>query len=167
MPTASLMPNGCQALIAITQREIDLINKMLFWIHWNEGIRRWRCLDGHEQEVDNFTTRLPAAALVLLAYSHYLYKIGEGALPRAFMILANRLEVGNATDLLRDRNTVFCIESLLQRYVYGQPLRLRSDPMLRKAVLAILDELVDAGSSAAYRMRDDFVTPMSFTKRSG
>ena len=148
-------------------REIDLINKMLFWIHWNEGIRRWRCLDGHEQEVDNFTTRLPAAALVLLAYSHYLYKIGEGALPRAFMILANRLEVGNATDLLRDRNTVFCIESLLQRYVYGQPLRLRSDPMLRKAVLAILDELVDAGSSAAYRMRDDFVTPMSFTKRSG
>ena len=144
-------------------RSTDLIDKMLFRMHWNEGTRRWHRLGGHEQEVDDFMIRLPAAAPVLLAYCHYLYKIGEGALPRAFIVLANRLEVGNAAVLLSDGNTMFYLESLLQRYVYGQPLRLKSDPNLLKAVLAILDQLVEAGSSSAYRMRDDFVTPMSYS----
>ena len=144
-------------------RSTDLIDTMLFRMHWNEGTRRWHRLGGHEQEVDDFMIRLPAAAPVLLAYCHYLYKIGEGALPRAFIVLANRLEVGNAAVLLSDGNTMFYLESLLQRYVYGQPLRLKSDPNLLKAVLAILDQLVEAGSSSAYRMRDDFVTPMSYS----
>ncbi|MCY4651722.1 MAG: hypothetical protein OXC95_01000, partial [Dehalococcoidia bacterium] len=142
-------------------RGADLVDKMLFRMHWNEGIRRWRRLDGHEQEVDDFIARLPATAPVLLAYCYYLYEIGEGALPGAFRILANRLEVGNSADLLSDGNTMFYLESLLQRYVYGLPLRLKSDASLRTAVLHILDHLVDAGSSAAYRMRDDFVTPTS------
>ena len=141
----------------------DLVSKILFGISWKEGVRRWHHLDGHEQDVDDFMNRLPATASVLLAYSHYLYTIGEGALPGAFKVLANRLEVGDAADLLSDGNTMFYLESLIQRYVYGQPLRLRSDPTLREAVLLVLDQLVDSGSSAAYRMRDDFVTPTSHT----
>ena len=141
----------------------DLVSKILFRLSWKEGVRRWHHLGGHEQDVDDFMSRLPATASVLQAYSHYLYEIGEGALPKAFIVLANRLEVGNAADLLSDGNTIFFLESLIQRYVYGQPLRLRSDPTLREAVLVLLDQLVDAGSSAAYRMRDDFVTPTSHT----
>ncbi len=143
-------------------RGTELVDKMLFRLHWNEGVRRWHRLGGHEQEVDDFMTRLPAATPILLAYCHYLYKIGGGALPKAFIVLANRIDVGDATVLLSDGNTMFYLESLLRRYVYGQPLLLRSDPNLRRAVLAILDNLVDAGSSAAYRMRDDFVTPTSY-----
>jgi hypothetical protein len=63
--------------------------------------------------------------------------------------------------MLADRNTVFLLESLLRRHVYAEPHRLKSDPTVRTAVLALLDHLVEAGSSAAYRMRDDFVTPLS------
>ncbi len=58
-------------------------------------------------------------------------------------------------------NTVFLLEGLLQRYVYGRPLELKREPELRDAVLALLDLLVENGSSAAFRMRDDFVTPAS------
>ena len=129
--------------------------------------RRWHHLDGHEDKVDEFTTRLPAAAPVLLAYASYLYRIGEGVLPKAFLVVASRLEAGDPKELLSDGNTMFCLESLLRRYVYGQPLRLRTEPALRNAVLVILDHLVDAGSSAAYRMRDDFVTPLSSSHSSG
>lgn len=75
--------------------------------------------------------------------------------------MANRLEKGDPQELFSDGNTVFCLESLLRRYVYGQPQLLRAELSLREAVLSILDHLVDAGSSAAYRMRDDFVTPSS------
>ena len=83
------------------------------------------------------------------------------------MVVANRIETGDPNELLGDGNTVFCLESLLGRYVYGQPLLLRTEPNLRQAILAILDNLVDAGSSAAYRMRDDFVTPLSSSQASG
>ena len=62
-------------------------------------------------------------------------------------------------DLLDSGNAIFHLEMLLQRYVYAEPKRLKGDPGLRTAVLVILDELVDAGSSVAYRMREDFVTP--------
>ena len=41
------------------------------------------------------------------------------------------------------------------------PDALKQDNLLRNAVLYLLDQLVDAGSSTAYRMRDDFVTPGS------
>jgi hypothetical protein len=44
--------------------------------------------------------------------------------------------------------------------VYGNPHQLKSDPRMRAAVLHLLDELVESGSSAAYRTRDDFVTPI-------
>lgn len=61
--------------------------------------------------------------------------------------------------MLRESNTVFILESLLQRHVYSRPLELKRDPTLREAILYVLDVLVESGSSAAFRMRDDFVTP--------
>jgi hypothetical protein len=61
--------------------------------------------------------------------------------------------------MLGVRRTNFYLESLLSRWVYGKPLKLKENPTVRSAVLYILDGLVEAGSSAAFRMRDDFVTP--------
>ena len=44
---------------------------------------------------------------------------------------------------------------------YSKPLRLKTNAEVRSAGLRILDQLVDSGSSAAYRVRDDFVTPIA------
>lgn len=55
-------------------------------------------------------------------------------------------------------NTVFMLEVLLQRHVYGRPEELKQNQALRDAILLLLDFLVESGSSAAFRMRDDFVT---------
>jgi hypothetical protein len=137
----------------------ELMDKMLFRTYWKEGVRRWSHLDGQEQRVNEFTTRLPAVSRVLLSYAYFLYKIGEGSLPNAFEVVADRLQVGDSAELLSDGNTVFYLESLLQRYVYGQPVRLKSNPAVRHATITILNNLVDAGSASAYKMRDDFVTP--------
>jgi hypothetical protein len=52
------------------------------------------------------------------------------------------------------------LETLLCRYVYGQPMALKKDPSLREAILYLLDVLFESGSSVAYRMRNDFVTPI-------
>ena len=60
-------------------------------------------------------------------------------------------------------DTAFRLEVLLRRYVYGRPIDLKRQRDLREAVLFLLDLLVENGSSAAFRMRDDFVTPVSIT----
>ena len=73
--------------------------------------------------------------------------------------VAGCLRAGDPAELLGDKDTVYSLAHVLQRYVYGRPAMLKADPTLRDDTLLILDRLVDAGSPAAYRMRDDFATP--------
>ena len=68
---------------------------------------------------------------------------------------------GDPQQMMRTGDTVFHLEVLLQRYVYGRPMELKRQRELREAILSLLDLLVENGSSAAFRLRDDFVTPVS------
>ena len=128
---------------------------MLFNVGWGDDPGKLPLLVGHEDDVNVFVTRLPASPPVLKSYAHYLYSVGESALPDALTVVAGRLRVGG----LLDGGAVSYLAAVLQKQVYGQPQLLKANPVIREATLAILDRLVDAGSSAAYRMRDDFATP--------
>lgn len=139
----------------------ELVGAIFLGHHWKENVRHWRRLEGQGYRVDELAARFRGSATVFDAYCRFLHDIGETALPRAFVILADSLAAGDPVAMLAERNTVFLLESLLRRYVYVEPHRLKSDPAIRRAVLALLDHLVEAGSSASYRMRDDFVTPLS------
>lgn len=127
--------------------------------YWKKETRHWRSLEGYAYHVDRLFEALPPSASVLDNYTRFLYHIGEQSLPSAFGTVARRLQAGDARSMLALGNTVFLLESLLRRYVYGRPMVLKAQPELREAVLYLLDVLVESGSSSAYRMRDDFVTP--------
>lgn len=129
--------------------------------YWKDDVRHWRSLEGHAHLVNELFETLPPSSTVLDNYVRFLYHIGEQSLPNAFERISNRLNVGDPTAMLRLSNTGFLLESLLRRYVYGRPLSLKRSRPLREAVLHLLDVLVENGSSAAYRMRDDFVTPIT------
>jgi hypothetical protein len=139
----------------------ELVSAIFFGGYWKENVRHWHRLEGQGHRVDKLAARFRGSAAVFEAYCRFLHDIGETSLPKAFVILADSLAAGDPVAMLAERNTVFLLESLLRRYVYAEPHRLKSDPAVRTAVLALLDHLVEAGSSAAYRMRDDFVTPLS------
>jgi hypothetical protein len=128
--------------------------------YWKEGVDHWSRLEGNAHRVDELFLGLPASAVTLEAYLRFLSSIGSRSLPEAFVRIARKLREGDAGEMLCRTNSVFVLESLLRRYVYSEPVKLKSVPKLRSAVLACLDSLVEAGSSAAYRMRDDFVTPL-------
>jgi hypothetical protein len=98
---------------------------------------------------------------VLDNYVRFLYHIGEQSLPMSFQRIANRMQAGDTESMVCTENTVFMLETLLRRHVYGRPMELKKDRELRESVLYLLDTLVEAGSSGAYRMRDDFVTPVA------
>ena len=138
-----------------------LLSALFLTLYWKDNVRHWPALDGYAHLVHALFEALPATAVVLDDYARFLYHIGERSLPDAFVRIAASLRRGDAQRMLARANTVFTLEVLLQRYVYGRPLELKRDDGIREAVLFILDCLVESGSSAAFRMRDDFVTPVS------
>ena len=137
----------------------EVLSTIFLTAWWKEGVRHWRSLEGYAHHVDQLFDALPPSWIVLDSFVRFLYHIGERSLPAAFVRLAGSLKRGNAPDMLRESDTVFMLEVLLQRHVYARPLELKRDPALREALLFLLDTLVESGSSAAFRMRDDFVTP--------
>jgi hypothetical protein len=140
-------------------RGSEVLSKIFLTAYWKDSVRHWRSLEGHAHNIDALFEALPPAWVVLDNYVRFLYHIGEHSMPAAFGRIANALRRGNSADMLRDSNTVFMLEVLLQRHVYARPLELKRDPVLREAILYLLDVLVENGSSAGFRMRDDFVTP--------
>jgi hypothetical protein len=138
----------------------ETISAIFLGSPWKEHIRHWKSLEGYAQRVDRLFEDLPASSTVLDDYVRFLYHIGEQSLPAALVLIAKRLQSGNSGEMLSKSNTVFLLEVLLQRRVYGRPLELKREVAIRDAVLSLLDILVENGSSAAFRMRDDFVTPI-------
>ena len=139
----------------------DMISAIFLGNWWKEGIRHWQSLEGYAENIDLLFEDLPPSSTILDAYVQFLYKIGEQSLPDAFIRIAAKLREGDPEQMVEKGNTVFQLEVLLQRYVYWRPLELKRQRDLREAVLLLLDLLVESGSSAAFRMRDDFVTPIS------
>ena len=139
----------------------ELIGAIFLNTWWKEDIHHWRSLEGYGHRIDEFLEAMPARSTVLEAYIRFLYHIGEQSLPRAFISIARQLEKGNLSQLTLKQNSIFMLEILLQRYVYGKPLELKRESDLREAVFSLLDFLIESGSSAAFRMRDDFVAPIS------
>ncbi|HLB86853.1 MAG TPA: hypothetical protein VJK29_04295 [Terriglobales bacterium] len=139
----------------------QLISAIFLGTWWKENVRHWNSLEGHANRVNSLFESLPPSSTVLDHYVRFLYHVGDQSLPDAFIRIAKRLTVGDAKKMLAKSNTVFMLEVLLQRHVYAKPLELKSNSELRDAVLFLLDLFVENGSSASFRMRDDFVTPIS------
>ena len=139
--------------------EEPIIGLIFLGMQWKDDVKHWQRLDGQAHLLDEIVQRLPATTSCILAYSNFLYTIGQRSLPESFKVVATLFEKGDAVRMASNSTVAFNLETLLRRFVYSEPRRLKSDPALRKAILSILDALVAGGSSSAYRMRDDFVTP--------
>jgi hypothetical protein len=138
----------------------EMLSAIFLTSWWKDNVRHWRSLDGYAHQIHALFEALPPSSIVLDSYLRFLYHVGERSLPEAFVRVANSLRAGDAQTMLTDSNTVFMLVVLLQRHVYGKPLELKREPTVRQAVLYLLETLVENGSPAAFRMRDDFVTPV-------
>lgn len=138
----------------------DLLGAIFLTSYWKQNIRHWRSLEGEAHRIHSLFEALPASAAVLECFLRFLYHIGERSLPDAFVLISKKLAEGEPSSMLAHSESVFLLEVLLERQVYGRPLALKQTAQLREAVLNLLDLLVEQGSSSAFKMRDDFVTPM-------
>lgn len=141
-------------------RGAEMLSALFLGTWWKESVQHWQSLEGYAELIHVFFDQLPACSRVLDDYVRFLYHVGSQSLPNAFVRIANKLQQGEAGQMLRKTNTVYLLEVLLQRHVYGRPLELKRRNDLRNAILHLLDDLTENGSSAAFKMRDDFVTPL-------
>jgi hypothetical protein len=139
----------------------EMVHALFLGTRWKETTKHWRSLEGYAQNIHNLFETLAPSSSVIDAYVRFLYHVGEQSLPEAFVQIRKKATEGDPKRLLGNGNTRYRLEVLLQRYVYSKPLLLKEKAALRDAVLMLLDALIDLGSSAAFRMRDDFVTPIS------
>lgn len=139
----------------------DLVRLTFLNTHWKEGIRSWPRLGPNSVDVDNHFQSIPASTFVLESYSHYLYHVGNASLPNAFVLITDKFGAGLGTSISNDGNLRWYLDALMARVMYEDLQKLKAAPRLRKATMSILDALVEAGSSVAFQLRDDFVTPSS------
>ena len=138
----------------------DLLLVIFLGTSWKDGVRHWKSLEGHAHLIDELFERLPFSRESLDDYVRFLYHVGEKSLPDAFIRIANGLKTSTIESPFKRADVVFRLEVLLRRYVYAKPFELKRNNKLRDAVLYLLDRLVEEGSAPAFRMRDDFVTPL-------
>ncbi|HEY3863700.1 MAG TPA: hypothetical protein VGO59_17635 [Verrucomicrobiae bacterium] len=139
--------------------EVALIHALFLGVSWKEGVHHWQRLNGEASRLDGLFKVLPPSAQALNEYCRFLYSVGQSSLPQTFLLIADKLKKAPTGLVLLIPEVVFFLEIVMRRWVYSQIGKLKANPGLMEAVLVILDALVDAGSSHAYRMRDDFVSP--------
>ena len=138
---------------------VQLVDTLFLGIQWKDGVKHWNRLNGDSRRLDDLACRMPPVVPCMRAYSRYLYMVGNKSLPTSFGTVNVILQNGNGIVMVSESNVAFHLETVLRPFVYGEPFRIKSDKELQTSVLNILDVLVASGSSSAYRMRDDFVTP--------
>jgi hypothetical protein len=139
--------------------EAKMLRELFLGGNWAEQ-RDWLPLHGETHRLSAFFLRLPPTVQGFECYAYYLAKAGTPTLPDALIDVATKLAESAGASILNE-NAVFCLEEVLTRMIYGGNIRIRTDGALRQATLTVLDALVAAGSSAAYKLRDDYLTPVA------
>lgn len=137
-----------------------VLRPLFFNITWKPGVREWTPLKGHEQEVGALFRRLSPSEELLDVFSEFLRTIGRTLIPDVLPAVAAKLAAGGEEIRLTDR-TIDRLDAILSSLIYGGAARIRTEKPLREGMLALLDAMIEGGSSAAYRIRDDFLTPLA------
>jgi hypothetical protein len=137
--------------------EAKLLRELFLGVNWGEK-RDWPPLQGEAHRISAFFLCLPPMEQAFGCYAYFLAKPGTPTIPDTLIDVATKLDEASGRPILTE-NAIFYLEEILTRLIYGGSSRIRAEATLRQATLTILDALVAAGSSPAYKLRDDFLTP--------
>ncbi len=137
----------------------ELLEVILLGIEWKADAREWKPLRGQSNRLRHFFQQLRASGRAVSSFTALVNRFASEFLPASLPLLAEKLAAQSPGGLL-SRFTLMQLEEALSGLVYSGAVEVRRDPTLRSATMTILDCMVEAGSCAAFRIRDDFVTPL-------
>ena len=136
-----------------------IINYLLAWRWWREGIEEWRTLKS-----ENLSLYLNAAKdighipSVLYSITKVLNSIGtnfkEEGIEWLHIIVSNnsKLNLGGL-----EFNTLYYLERFLRRYIFLNRQRIKKGIMLKNRVIPILDFMIERGSVHGYLLRESIL----------
>ncbi len=131
-------------------------------VEWKADARDWAPLPGHEHRLEALFSRTGHCPPAFAAFCGFLASIGsKRLLPQAISLLSERLSAGEPRRMLAGRMTLWYLETVLSGCIYGTPSVIRGSPRLLAATIHVLNEMVEQGSAAAFRMREFIITPVS------
>jgi len=138
-----------------------LVRILLFAdIKWKESVKEWEPVSANKHFIEHAASivgNTPAGFGALLSL---LCSVGQFFLPAAIKLLADAVENASGRDLLDDLNAAFDLEVVLRKVCYGFTTDIRKRPDLHRAVILLLDKLVERGSHTGFRLRDYIIAPL-------
>jgi hypothetical protein len=130
-------------------------------VKWKDGVKEWEPLTEHEAFVKDLACKIGHTGIGFSALISLLESaIGTPFLPRGFIWLNDSLKKSNSTKILSKKGTAFLLENVLRKFIHGGNFsKFRSDEKIIRAIINLLDALVDSGSSVAFQLREYVVTP--------
>lgn len=136
-----------------------IYNYLLAWPYWKETAKEWHSLKEREKlfykKVSEDMGYFPP---VLYSISKVLNEIGSNFLEDGILWLSNMINKNR--NLLSEElevNTIYYIESIVRKYILTNRQRIRTTLPTKKAVVSILDFLVERGSATGYLLRENIL----------
>lgn len=132
---------------------------LLAWRWWREDAKTWRSLKDREKVFfKRASADIGSHPIVLYSISKFLNEIGsdfsmDGLTWISDVIRANS-ELSNSE---LERNTTYYLDLFVRKFSYVNRTRIKTDLIVRKKVITILNFLVAKGSVQAYLLREEII----------
>lgn len=134
-------------------------NYLLAWQYWKKTAKQWHSLKDREKAFfKKVTDDMGHHPAVLYSVSKLLNEIGSGFIDDGIIWLSDMLKKNKnlkTEDL--EVNTIYYMENLVRNYVFRNRYAVKTNLVLKKAMLTILDFLVEKASVTAYLIREDIL----------
>ncbi|SHK15139.1 AVAST type 4 anti-phage nuclease Avs4 [Desulforamulus aeronauticus] len=136
-----------------------IYNYLLAWPYWTKTAKEWHSLKGREKlfykKASEDMGHFPP---VLYSISKVLNEIGSNFLEDGIFWLSNMVEKNK--NLLSEElevNTIYYLENIVRKYVLTYRQRIKTTLHIKKAVISILNFLVERGSATGYLLRENIL----------
>lgn len=128
--------------------------------YWRKEATEWEPLTNHREFIEDACKRIGHYPIGFLCIAKLFDSVGRVFLPNGFIWLNEALLKAKDQNVLSETNTIYYMESILQKSIYKEGTAIRSEELLKKSIMNILNALVNEGSSIAFHLREAIVAPI-------
>jgi hypothetical protein len=133
-----------------------IINYLLAWRWWNNGIEKWHSLKKDELSLyDNVSKDLGHIPAVLYSITRVLNTIGSHFKTEGIDWIYNIVSNNSLLKLVDlESNTLFYLETFLRKFIFINKQKIKEEIRLKNKVIPILDFMIERGSVHGYLLRE-------------
>ena len=136
-----------------------IVNYLLAWQYWKEGVKEWRSLK--EQDISFFAKAsedFGNVSATLYSIARVLNTVGSNYDNEGVEWLFTIVSKNPSLDLERlEDNTLFYMECFMRKFIFSNRKRIKETLRLKSIVIAILNFMVERGSTHGYLLRESIL----------